>query len=73
MLVATDATYSGYLAIFGFSSLGRCLSLLLLARIPVYDVESDSIGVRSVAVRPDSASMDVPVLPSLPDDTGTKE
>jgi len=31
------------------------------------DVESDEIGLRTVAVRPGSASLDTPVLSSLPD------
>jgi MFS family permease len=71
MLYACGASYTGYMVIFGVSSLCRCLSLLLLARVPAMEVEADQIGVRTVAVRPNGATIDAPVLPSLPDQTET--
>lgn len=73
MLYASGATYQGYLWVFGASSLGRCLTLILLARIPAMNVEAEGIGVRSIAVRPNTASLDVPVLASLPDQTHNNE
>jgi hypothetical protein len=50
------------------SGVGRCLALGLLARVPSTKVESAGMGLRTVAVRPNSASLDAPVLPSLPDE-----
>ena len=67
VLVATSASFHGYLIVFGASAAGRCLALLLLARIRLPDVMAGEINVRTVAVRPNSASLDAPVLPGLPD------
>ena len=67
ILFSLDATFGGYLLIFGLSSVGRLVSLLLLARVPRLTVESAEMGVRTVAIRPGTASLEVPVLPSLPD------
>ncbi len=67
ILHATDMAHAGYLAVFAASAVFRCGSLLLLARVPALDVEADEISIRTIAVRPDSASLDVPILPSLPD------
>ncbi len=61
------ASYNGYLLVFGLSSVGRCLTLGLLARSRTVEVKSNEIGVRTVTVRPNAASLDAPVLPSLPD------
>lgn len=61
---------TGYLTLFGVSSLGRGLALLLLQRVPTTSVQSAAIGVRTVSVRPNSASLDAPILPSLPDQAG---
>lgn len=59
-----------YLTLFGISSAGRALALLLLRRVQPSRVPSAAIGVRTVALRPMSASLDAPILPSLPDQTG---
>lgn len=67
VLYATGASFDGYLLLFGLSSLGRCLALGLLARVPSPDVESAEVRLRTVAVRPNTASLDAPILPSLPD------
>jgi hypothetical protein len=73
VLLYTGASHAGYMLIFGVSSIGRCFALLLLARVPELEVEAAAIGVRPMAVRPNGASLDAPVLPSLPDQTGTME
>jgi hypothetical protein len=57
------------LLLFGLSSVGRALALVLLARMRAPAVESAEFGMRTVAVRPNGASLDSPVLPSLPDQT----
>ena len=67
-LLGTGPT--AYLILFGVSSVGRALALLLLRRVQPTRVPSAAIGVRTVAVRPMSASLDAPILPSLPDQTG---
>lgn len=67
ILFSFDATFGGYLWVFGLSSVGRFAALLLLARVPRLIVESAEMSVRTVAVRPGSASLNAPVLPSLPD------
>ena len=67
LLFSFDSSFSGYLLIFALSSVGRLAALLLLARVPRIFVDSDEMGVRTVAVRAGAASLDTPVLPSLPD------
>ncbi len=71
LLFAFDFHYQGYLLVFGVSSLGRCLALVLLARVARQEVDQPfagrEIGLRTMAVRPNVASLDAPVLPSLPD------
>ena len=67
VLLAFGATYSSYLLVFGLSSLGRFLALGVLRGVADVDVAAHSMGVRTVSVRPNSASLDAPVLPSLPD------
>ncbi len=61
---------AAYLTLFAVSSVGRGLALLLLKRVRPTHVPSASIGVRTVAIRPVSASLDAPILPSLPDQAG---
>jgi MFS family permease len=67
VLAGLGGGYQAYLAVFGLSSLARCFTLLLLARVPQVTVPSDEVGVRTLAVRPGAAGLDAPVLPSLPD------
>lgn len=67
ILIGFDMSFQGYLVVFGISSACRGGALLLLARIPRIVVDSDEMGVRTVAVRPGGASLDTPVLSSLPD------
>jgi MFS family permease len=73
MLYSFDASYRTYLVIFALSSAGRLAALLLLARVPRLVVDSDELSVRTIAIRPGDASLDVPVLPSLPDQLHDKE
>ncbi|MBN2293357.1 MAG: MFS transporter [Pirellulales bacterium] len=57
-----------YLLLFGISSVGRCLALLVLKGVPTaVAATACAIGVRTVGVRPMDTSIDVPILPSLPD------
>jgi MFS family permease len=67
VLFAMNTSFAGYMTIFAASSVGRCLALLLLMRIPQFEVEADEIGLRTISIRPNGASLDAPVLPSLPD------
>lgn len=67
ILLTFETSFQGYLIVFGVSSVGRLAALLLLARVPRLIVDAGEVGVRTVAVRPGSASVDTPVLPSLPD------
>jgi MFS family permease len=67
LLLAFDMSFNGYLFIFAASSVGRFAALILLARVPRLIVDSEPMGMRTVAVRPGTASLNTPVLPSLPD------
>ncbi len=68
ILASMGGTFEAYLWVFGLSSVGRTLALFLLARVPaVVDVQADEMSIRTVGVRPDNASINAPVLPSLPD------
>jgi MFS family permease len=73
LLYSLHAHPSAYLWLFALSSAGRALALVLLWRQPALSVEVASIGVRTVAVRPMSATVDVPILPSLPDQVSATE
>jgi MFS family permease len=70
LLWTGGASFASYLWIFGFSSVGRAVALVLLARATTREVEAAEFGLRTIAVRPDSSTMDAPVLPSLPDQVG---
>ncbi len=69
LLYLAGASYGAYLMVFCISSLGRCLALVLLARLrpQQVEVEAAAVGVRPMAVRPNSGALDAPVLPSMPD------
>ena len=67
ILFVMGGTFESYLWVFGLSSLGRALALILLARLPAVDVAADEVSIRTVAVRPNATAPDAPVLPSLPD------
>ncbi len=54
-----------YLVLFGLSSLGRLFALGLLARTGGRPLPVRQIGLRVLGVRPNSASVDAPILPSI--------
>src|SRR6056297_850545 len=68
ILQSMGASYTGYLMIFGLSSVGRLAALMLLARVPAIEMHNEEIGLRTMSVRPNSASMDAPVVASLSDE-----
>lgn len=65
LLVTTGGGYQSYLYVFGASSVGRALALLLLIRISPLKISIRDIGLRTLAVRPNTASVDTPVLSSF--------
>lgn len=65
VLYLLDASYGAYLIVFVMSGIGRCLALLLLARLPKREVAATEVALRTLAVRPAMGSLDSPVLPSL--------
>jgi MFS family permease len=67
VLNVLGGTYESYLWVFGLSSIARGFALVLLLRLSETDVVSDGLSIRTVAVRPNSASLDSPVLPTMPD------
>lgn len=73
IIYAGGATFSSYLFVFGASSVFRFLALGILRGVAGGEVEADEIGLRTVSVRPNSASLDAPVLPSLPDQVDRRE
>jgi len=69
VLAVLGTTYEAYLTLFGLSSVGRILALVLLARAipPKLDppVTVKKIGLRVLGLRLGSGSVNVPILPSL--------
>lgn len=70
ILATLGTSHSSYLTLFGLSSIGRAMAVLLLARtlppstglrLPVR-----KIGLRILSLRPGSGGFDVPILPSIP-------
>ena len=55
------------MTIFALSSLARATTLLRLRRLPRVALAPLPLGMRTVAVRPDTGSDDRPILPSLPE------
>ena len=60
-------TPSSYYVLFAVSSVGRLAALVLLAQTVGVRVPIRAIGVRILGVRPNSASLDSPILPTMPD------
>jgi MFS family permease len=73
LLFALGTSYEAYLLLFGLSSVGRALAMLFFCPVPAVHVPAAPIAVRTVALRPNSATMDTPILPSLPADTEKNE
>lgn len=57
----------GYFILFGVSSAGRLLGLLLLWRVELTPVPIAHLAVRVLGIRPATATLDVPVLTTLED------
>jgi MFS family permease len=70
LLSLLGARQSVYLFLFGLSTVGRGLICLALPRLQLSEVAIAPIGVRTVAIRPNSAGIDSPIIASLPDDAG---
>jgi MFS family permease len=69
ILRASGATVEGYLTLFGLSSIGRLLSLGILASASLKSVPVLEIAIRVLGLRIGSGSVDAPVLSSFePDD-----
>ncbi len=60
-------SHVAYMTIFALSSVARATTLLRLRRLPRVALAPLPLAMRTVAVRPDTASDDRPILPSLPE------
>jgi MFS family permease len=67
ILKGVGVSVTGYLCVFGGSTVLRLLSLLLLKRVPATVVLSDNVPVRTLSVRASGESIDLPILSALPD------
>lgn len=67
ILALMGSTFEAYLWVFGLSSIGRTLALVLLARLPAMDVRTEDMSMGTVGVRMGNASIAAPVLSTLPD------
>lgn len=66
LLVAGGTTFSAYLLVFALSGVARLVALPLLARVTPRHVQPREVAMRTMAVRPNTASLDVPILPGSP-------
>ncbi len=73
ILSMMGSTYTAYMTIFTLSSIGRVSALMLLARVPNIKSHTEDIGLRTMSVRLNSASLDTPVVASLKDDVVEEE
>lgn len=68
VLNAFGASIQGYFALFYLSSLGRCAALVyLLWHRPVVIAKVTTIGLRVLGLRPNGASLESPILASIPE------
>ncbi len=68
VLNAFGASIQGYFALFYLSSLGRCVALVyLLWHRPVVIAKVTTIGLRVLGLRPNGASLESPILASIPE------
>ena len=67
VLTTLGGTFESYLWVFGLSTVARGFALVLLLRLAETDVATNGLSIRTMAVRPNSASLDAPVLPTMPD------
>lgn len=68
ILQSMGTSYAGYMVIFGLSSVGRTCALVLLTTIPKIESHNEEIELRPMSVRPNSASLDAPVIAGLHDE-----
>ncbi len=68
VLTGLGEAHTGYLAIFGISAALRLLTAPLLFRVGRIPTAHYEISVRALAVRPNSGSIDAPILTSLSSD-----
>lgn len=69
MLQWMHETKDAYLVLFGVSSLARLTTVVLLVRVPDLRFKVVPPATRTLAVRPNAATLDRPILPSLPSDS----
>lgn len=68
VLNAFDASIQGYHTLFYLSSIGRGVALVyLLSHRPVVVAKVTSIGLRVFGLRPNGASLESPILASIPE------
>jgi hypothetical protein len=72
ILRSDGATTTGYLTLFGLSSAGRAVALIILATASLSSVRVLNIGVRVLGLRAGSASLDSPVLPTFDENSGAE-
>ncbi len=72
ILRSDGATTTGYLTLFGLSSAGRAVALIILATASLSPVRVLNIGVRVLGLRAGSASIDSPVLPTFDENSGAE-
>ncbi len=65
LLHSFGTTASAYLLLFGISSIGRLLALSLLRSAGLRPTPVGSLSLRTLGVRPQNATVDAPILPSL--------
>lgn len=67
LLSSLGTQTSSYLTLFGVSSLGRICTLVLLWRVAAIPPHAWSIAIRTLSLRPNTASVDAPIVASLTD------
>jgi MFS family permease len=67
VLESLGVSPQAYLTVFAGSSILRGLSVLLLLYMPRTVVDSASMPIRPLSVRPSAGSLDSPILPAMPD------
>lgn len=65
ILIGFEQSATGYIVIFGFSTVLRVFTLGLLARVTTDRRSPEPIAVGPIAVRPNMGSIDRPILPSI--------
>jgi MFS family permease len=69
ILNALGEDRGAYLGLFAISSASRVLSIALLATLGRMEAEPATVVVRALAARPNTGSVDAPIVASLPDAT----